>query len=172
MQSERTSRRFDASHASPTRQTCRMWHRGRRHANPQLANLFSISTFSQTGSARSEREARHSAKRRLGINEYINGHQRHHRARTHASSPPRSTQPILKMTAIFNFQSLLLVILLFICTSTYIHAIFPSIMDRNKDGIMGIFWKSARIGERLSPYVSLACIAMAVCDGPSSRGSC
>lgn len=66
------------------------------------------------------------------------------------------------MTAIFNFQSLLLVILLFICTSTYIHAIFPSIMDRNKDGILGIFWKSARIGERLSPYVSVACVVMAV----------
>ena len=29
---------------------------------------------------------------------------------------------------------------------------------------MGIFWKSARIGERLSPYVSLACLAMAVCS--------
>ena len=27
---------------------------------------------------------------------------------------------------------------------------------------MGIFWKSARIGERLSPYVSLICVAMAV----------
>jgi hypothetical protein len=38
----------------------------------------------------------------------------------------------------------------------------PGIMDRNKDGIFGVFWKCARIGERLSPYVSLACVAMAV----------
>lgn len=76
------------------------------------------------------------------------------------------------MTAIFNFQSLLLVILLFICTSTYIHAIFPSIMDRNKDGVLGIFWKSARIGERLSPYVSLACVVMAVSDQSSTSLPC
>ena len=27
---------------------------------------------------------------------------------------------------------------------------------------MGVFFKCARIGERLSPYVSLACLAMAV----------
>jgi hypothetical protein len=34
-------------------------------------------------------------------------------------------------------------------------------MDRNKTGILGTFWKFARIGERLSPYVALACIGMA-----------
>lgn len=65
------------------------------------------------------------------------------------------------MTALFNFQSLLLVILLLICTSTYVHAVAPGIMDRNKDGVFGIFWKFARVGERLSPYVSLCCILMA-----------
>jgi hypothetical protein len=85
------------------------------------------------------------------------------------------------------------VILLFICTSTYVHSLFPTIMDRNKEGyaslllpcppicweainynksmnltngfhfcsIMGIFWKSSRIGERLSPYVSIFCVVMA-----------
>ncbi|KAK4188809.1 hypothetical protein QBC35DRAFT_182210 [Podospora australis] len=66
------------------------------------------------------------------------------------------------MTALFNLQSLLLVILLLICTCTYVHDLFPAILDRNKKGVMGIFWKCARIGERLSPYVSLCCIAMAV----------
>ncbi|KAH7367311.1 hypothetical protein B0T11DRAFT_221777, partial [Plectosphaerella cucumerina] len=65
-------------------------------------------------------------------------------------------------TALFNFTSLCLVLCLLICTSTYIHQIFPSIMDRHKDGFMGIFWKCARIGERLSPYVSLFCVFMAV----------
>ncbi|OJD29967.1 uncharacterized protein BKCO1_6900019 [Diplodia corticola] len=40
----------------------------------------------------------------------------------------------IMQTALFNFQSLLLVILLLICTSTYVHAVAPSIMDRNKDG--------------------------------------
>jgi membrane protein required for beta-lactamase induction len=37
-------------------------------------------------------------------------------------------------TALFNFQSLLLVILLVICTSAYVHHFAPGIMDRNKDG--------------------------------------
>ncbi|KAK0455072.1 hypothetical protein IW261DRAFT_1328807, partial [Armillaria novae-zelandiae] len=65
-------------------------------------------------------------------------------------------------SALFNFQSLLLVILLLICTCTYVRAIAPRLVDRNKQGFLGIFFMSARIGERLSPYVSLACIAMAV----------
>lgn len=31
-----------------------------------------------------------------------------------------------------------------------------------RHSFFGVFWKFARIGERLSPYVSLCCIAMAV----------
>ncbi|KAF9300050.1 hypothetical protein BGZ74_008343 [Mortierella antarctica] len=65
------------------------------------------------------------------------------------------------MSALFNFQSLLLVILLLICTCTYVQS-QTRLLDRNKTGITGIFWKLARIGERLSPYVSLACIVMGV----------
>ncbi|KKA29369.1 hypothetical protein TD95_004655, partial [Thielaviopsis punctulata] len=64
-------------------------------------------------------------------------------------------------SALFNFQSLLLVILLLICTSAYMHAIFTGPMDNYKNGFMGIFWKCARIGERLSPYISICCIFMA-----------
>lgn len=30
------------------------------------------------------------------------------------------------------------------------------------DRVMGIFWKCARIGERLSPYISICCVIMAV----------
>jgi hypothetical protein len=37
-------------------------------------------------------------------------------------------------SALFNFQSLLLVLLLVICTSTYLRATAPSIIDRNKNG--------------------------------------
>ncbi|KAK0670921.1 hypothetical protein QBC41DRAFT_316815 [Cercophora samala] len=65
------------------------------------------------------------------------------------------------MSALFNLQSLLLVILLLICTCAHVHQIFPAILDRNKNGLMGVFWKSARIGERLSPYMSLWCLFMA-----------
>jgi hypothetical protein len=66
------------------------------------------------------------------------------------------------MSALFHFESLLLVILLLICTCTYIHAQFPSLLDNNRNGIMGIFWKLSRVGERLSPYVSMACVVMAL----------
>ncbi|KAH7157031.1 hypothetical protein EDB81DRAFT_788679 [Dactylonectria macrodidyma] len=74
------------------------------------------------------------------------------------------------MTALFNFQSLLLVLVLFICTSTYIHHFAPSFMDTRKTGASGIFWKAARIGERLSPFISICCVFMAVC--PVSYMSC
>ncbi|XP_018334588.1 protein kish, partial [Agrilus planipennis] len=65
------------------------------------------------------------------------------------------------MSAIFNFQSLLTVILLLICTCAYLRSLFPSIMDRNKKGIMGTFWKCARIGERKSPWIAASCLIMA-----------
>ncbi|CCE62495.1 hypothetical protein TPHA_0C03430 [Tetrapisispora phaffii CBS 4417] len=67
------------------------------------------------------------------------------------------------MSALFNFSSLLQVILLLICSSTYIHSQWPSLFDRYKDtGVLSTFWKLSRIGERASPYVSIACIIMAV----------
>lgn len=66
-------------------------------------------------------------------------------------------------TALFNFQSLLLVVILLICTSAYLHEMLPSLLDKRKDTVpMSIFWKCARVGERLSPYVSLCCVVMAV----------
>ncbi|ERT00163.1 protein kish-A [Sporothrix schenckii ATCC 58251] len=78
--------------------------------------------------------------------------------------------PPVTMSALFNFQSLLLVILLLICTSAYVHQIFPRLLDSRKHGLMGIFWKCARIGERLSPYISLCCVLMALLSSlPHSR---
>ncbi|KAL4256821.1 KISH family protein [Pleurotus pulmonarius] len=55
------------------------------------------------------------------------------------------------MSALFNFQSLLLVILLVICTCTYVRGVAPRLIDRNKQGFLGLFFMAARIGERLSP---------------------
>ncbi|KAF8501199.1 hypothetical protein JB92DRAFT_2977022 [Gautieria morchelliformis] len=63
------------------------------------------------------------------------------------------------MSALFHFQSLLLVILLLICTSTYVRSIAPRVVDRNKEGCVAFVSVSAY---RLSPYVALSCIAMAV----------
>ncbi|XP_043475746.1 protein kish-A-like [Leptopilina heterotoma] len=65
------------------------------------------------------------------------------------------------MSALFDFQSLLTVIFLLICTCAYIRSIVPSLLDRHKVGFLGIFWKCARIGERKSPYVAVCCLSMA-----------
>jgi hypothetical protein len=43
-------------------------------------------------------------------------------------------------SALFNFQSLLLVFILLICTSAYTHQLFPGIMDRNKNGYEILSW--------------------------------
>ncbi|KAM5338910.1 LOW QUALITY PROTEIN: protein kish-A-like [Glossophaga mutica] len=68
---------------------------------------------------------------------------------------------LLTVSAIFNFQSLLTVILLLMCTSTYIISLAPSLLDRNKTGLLGIFWKCTRMGDQKSPYVALGCTVMA-----------
>ncbi|XP_017779009.1 PREDICTED: protein kish-A [Nicrophorus vespilloides] len=65
------------------------------------------------------------------------------------------------MSALFNFQSLLTVVLLLICTCAYLRGLFPTFMDRHKVGISATFWKCARIGERISPYISVGCLVMA-----------
>ena len=65
------------------------------------------------------------------------------------------------MSALFNFQALLTVVLLLICTCAYVRSMWPSLLDRKKTGFLGSFWKFARIGERMSPYVAVSCVAMA-----------
>jgi hypothetical protein len=65
------------------------------------------------------------------------------------------------MSALFDFRGFLVVLILTICTSTYIKAKFPSILSV-RTGFRGIWWKCARVGERLSPVISLACLGMAV----------
>ncbi|KAK6316173.1 hypothetical protein J4Q44_G00136970 [Coregonus suidteri] len=83
---------------------------------------------------------------------------------------PRRTQDKISLqgflkswqSAIFNFQSLLTVILLLVCTCAYLRAMAPSLLDKNKTGLLGIFWKCARIGERKSPYVAVSCVIMAL----------
>lgn len=88
------------------------------------------------------------------------------------------------MSAIFDFSSLITVFLFFICTCTYIRELRPTIFDGqpkqpqnsssdptasmhqkagpSHDGLLGFCWKMSRIGERLSPFVSGACLAVAI----------
>ncbi|NXJ14038.1 KISHA protein, partial [Odontophorus gujanensis] len=68
-------------------------------------------------------------------------------------------------SAIFNFQSLLTVILLLICTCAYIRSLAPSLLDKNKTGYVlclnCIFLIPLPLGERKSPYVAVCCVVMA-----------
>ncbi|XP_058381618.1 protein kish-A isoform X2 [Diceros bicornis minor] len=66
-------------------------------------------------------------------------------------------------SAIFNFQSLLTVILLLICTCAYIRSLAPSLLDRNKTGLLGIFWKCARIGNFLKIQWKLWILSQGKC---------
>ncbi|XP_071700852.1 uncharacterized protein [Rutidosis leptorrhynchoides] len=65
------------------------------------------------------------------------------------------------MSALFNFHSFLTVVLLVICTCTFLKLQFPAILEE-KTGFRGFFWKAARIGERLSPWVAFGCFTMGV----------
>lgn len=72
---------------------------------------------------------------------------------------PSATCP--SQSAIFDFTSMLTVVLLFICTMAFLR---PRIswISAHRTGFEGIPWKLARIGERASPAVAVGCIAMAV----------
>eukprot|EP00934_Nitzschia_sp_Nitz4_P008971 Nitzschia sp. Nitz4//scaffold26_size159584//680//1091//NITZ4_002459-RA/size159584-processed-gene-0.214-mRNA-1//-1//CDS//3329544986//8961//frame0 len=78
------------------------------------------------------------------------------------------------MSAIFDFSSVLMLLLLMICTCTYLRELRPTIFDGGKPrdeslpahkeraGLGGFCWKLSRIGERLSPAVGAGCMVMAV----------
>mmetsp|Transcript_5852 Transcript_5852/g.6846 ORF Transcript_5852/g.6846 Transcript_5852/m.6846 type:complete len:86 (-) Transcript_5852:30-287(-) len=71
---------------------------------------------------------------------------------------------VRKMSALFNFQGFLTIIILLICTASYVRETkLNSILnlDAHKHGFRGIIRKFAVIGDRLSPYVSVSCIVFA-----------
>nr|GEU61870.1 hypothetical protein [Tanacetum cinerariifolium] len=72
---------------------------------------------------------------------------------------PQFQVPQKTMSALFNFHSFLTVVLLVICTCTFLKMQFPAILEQ-KTGFRGFFWKAARIGERLSPWVAFGCFTM------------
>mmetsp|Transcript_9640 Transcript_9640/g.11029 ORF Transcript_9640/g.11029 Transcript_9640/m.11029 type:complete len:84 (-) Transcript_9640:92-343(-) len=77
------------------------------------------------------------------------------------------------MSAIFDFSSVLMILLLIICTSTYLRELRPGIFDGSKPrdpntpvhidrtGFGGFCWKMSRVGERMSPFVGAGCFVMA-----------
>mmetsp|Transcript_6159 Transcript_6159/g.12906 ORF Transcript_6159/g.12906 Transcript_6159/m.12906 type:complete len:81 (+) Transcript_6159:211-453(+) len=74
------------------------------------------------------------------------------------------------MVFLFDLSSLLTVLLLLICSCAYIREMRPTIFDPivepgnivKHSGFLGMLWKLSRIGERLSPYVSVCCAMMAL----------
>uniref|UniRef100_A0A0E0L069 Protein kish-A n=1 Tax=Oryza punctata TaxID=4537 RepID=A0A0E0L069_ORYPU len=72
--------------------------------------------------------------------------------------PPEAGRPGSAMSALFNFNSFLTVVLLVICTCTYIKIQFPAILNDRTGVLVKIFYH----GERLSPWVALGCFAMGI----------
>jgi hypothetical protein len=66
------------------------------------------------------------------------------------------------MSALFNFEGMLTVLLLMICTCAYVKAYAPHWVEAHKTGIRGVFYKFAVIGERLSPFVAVSLVLMGV----------
>lgn len=66
------------------------------------------------------------------------------------------------MSALFDFQGLLVVVLLTICTCSYLRPRLGSFIHPKAPGFLGMFGRFAVIGDRLSPFVSGACVSMAL----------
>ncbi|WUR03367.1 protein kish [Vairimorpha necatrix] len=61
------------------------------------------------------------------------------------------------MSALFHFDSFCRLLIILVCTVTYVKIHFPSWITKRTKGIPSTFYKLSVIGERLSVYVSLIC---------------
>lgn len=68
-------------------------------------------------------------------------------------------------SALFNFEAFLIVMVLFICTCSYLRAWSPTMINTEyTHGFKGTVKNAAIIGDRCSPIVSGACIVLAVAN--------
>ncbi|CDR96963.1 Protein belonging to kish family [Babesia bigemina] len=65
------------------------------------------------------------------------------------------------MTALLSLPSFIVVLLLTICTSSYLKVFLPNYFNARRPGFFGLLGKLAVIGDRLSPYVAFCCIVCA-----------
>ena len=66
-------------------------------------------------------------------------------------------------SALFNFEAFLIVMVLFICTCSYVRSWSPTTINTEyTHGFKGTVKNAAIIGDRLSPLVSAACVVFAV----------
>ena len=68
------------------------------------------------------------------------------------------------MSALLNFHSFLIIVLLFICTSTFVRQMRPQMVTNDPQAgfFRKMLYKGSVVGTRLSPWVSLSCMVMAV----------
>ena len=78
------------------------------------------------------------------------------------ATPPTDRLPLTRLPLPPPPHPFLVTLLLFICTCTYVKMKAPQLMDSHKVGLRGLFWKAARVGERLSPWVATSCVVMGV----------
>jgi hypothetical protein len=64
------------------------------------------------------------------------------------------------MSALFHIDALLRCIILLICTVTYVRQSFPSVIARQNKGLYSVLYKLSVIGDRLSPYIAIFCVAI------------
>ena len=66
----------------------------------------------------------------------------------------------MTMSALFDFKAFLTVVILTICTCTYVKSKFPSLLN-DRTGFRGLFWKAARIGvARYTPHANTVLCSM------------
>lgn len=66
------------------------------------------------------------------------------------------------MSALFNIDALFRLLVLLICTATYIRLHLPSLISKNGKGFYSVFYKLSVVGNRLSPLVAVICVALAL----------
>lgn len=72
------------------------------------------------------------------------------------------------MSAFFNVDSMITVLLFIICTCSFVKHYQPSLIEPHKTGFFGFLRRAAVIGtyftlgDRLSPWVSVMCGIMAI----------
>ena len=65
------------------------------------------------------------------------------------------------MSSLLKFDGILVFFLLLICIATYGKGYFPSFYEKDSQkSIKSTLWKLSRIGERLSPWISISLIIL------------
>lgn len=77
--------------------------------------------------------------------------------------PPFVHRSKFIMSAILSFESTIFVLLLLVCTATYLRQYRPSLFHRDSVELHKKFlYKCSVVGDRMSPWVAFGCLVMAI----------